>query len=261
MRSGGDIAAARGAEVPLARLRDRLGAETVADLEVIAAGSGAPKTALATAPVPAPHAGARGALVVCGFYVSLTTRQLGHLCRTLDVELIGLDILALIGGDGDAEVRRVASQARKAIERGDLAVVATPRERPEWATSLAAGARVADHLARVVAAIRPLPDVVVAKGGITSQVVLERGLGESEATVVGPVAAGVAQWRVAAADHDAPFHVTLYVTHSLLSVGRWQQRPDDGLTPVACRFQFLAGQECPGHVEGPQSLVAVARCG
>jgi uncharacterized protein YgbK (DUF1537 family) len=248
-RSGGELAAARGTELPLARLRAAGGAdavaeaiaaaassgepaacapdaETVADLELIAEGlrhaeargvevvvrcaptfAGVLSGTLATEPVPPPHAGARGVLVACGSYVSLTTRQLSDLSQALGVTPIELDVLALVDGDADAEVRRVAAAAREALDRGGLAVVATPRERPHGTTSLAAGARVADGLARVVAAIRPLPDVVIAKGGITSQVVLERGLGVSEATVVGPVAPGVGQWRVAAGDHDVAYLV------------------------------------------------------
>jgi uncharacterized protein YgbK (DUF1537 family) len=37
--------------------------------------------------------------------------------------------------------------------------------------------------------------VVIAKGGITSQVAFQQGLGVSEAMVAGPVATGVAEWR------------------------------------------------------------------
>jgi len=249
-RSDGEIAAARGTELPLARLRAAGGAdalaeailaaaagapaacapdaETLADLETIAEGlrraeahgaevvvrcaptfAGVLSGTLAPAPVPPPHAGSRGVLVACGSYVSLTTRQLADLCRTFGVEPLELDVRALLGGDGaaEAEVQRVAAAARDALAQGELTVVATPRERPAGATSLEAGARVADGLARVVAALHPPPDVVVAKGGITSQVVLERGLGAAEATVVGPVAAGVGQWRVAAGGRDVAYLV------------------------------------------------------
>ena len=41
------------------------------------------------------------------------------------------------------------------------------------------------------------PDVVVAKGGITSAVTLREGVGADEAEVVGPVVPGVSRWSAA----------------------------------------------------------------
>ena len=42
------------------------------------------------------------------------------------------------------------------------------------------------------------------KGGITSAVVLRRGLGAKAASVIGPVAAGASLWRAHGADGEVP---------------------------------------------------------
>jgi uncharacterized protein YgbK (DUF1537 family) len=82
------------------------------------------------------------------------------------------------------------------LRRIGLAVVATPRDRPAGTRTLEAGERIAWNLARVAAALDGAPDVILAKGGITSAVTLRVGLGATSALVVGPVADGVALWRV-----------------------------------------------------------------
>lgn len=51
-------------------------------------------------------------------------------------------------------------------------------------------------------ALARLPDVTLAKGGITSHVTLEVGLGCERAHVVGPIATGVACWRVPVAGRE-----------------------------------------------------------
>jgi uncharacterized protein YgbK (DUF1537 family) len=193
-------------------------AETVDDLRTIAAGLVAAETAgarvlvrcaptfagvlsgsLAPGPVPAPRAGDGGTLVVCGSYVSGTTLQLEHLRDALGLEPIEPDVRALASpGDADQEAERVAAHAGAALADDGLALVATPRVRPAGLTSLDAGERIARGLAQVVARLPRLPDVLVAKGGITSQVVLEHGVGVREAHVAGPVATGVALWDVTA---------------------------------------------------------------
>lgn len=237
-RTGGELPAARGSELPLERLRvdgaeavagaildaARSGdpavcapdAETLADLREIAAGkrlaqeagaavlvrcaptfAGVLAGTLADSPIKPPRAGKRGVLVLCGSYVSSTTRQLRHLISSLSVDAIEVDVLALAAGGEAAEqaARDAADRARAELDARRLALVATPRERPAGTTSLEAGTRIARGLARVLAALDPLPDVVVAKGGITSQVAFQEGLGVSEAMVAGPVATGVAEWR------------------------------------------------------------------
>ena len=112
--------------------------------------------------------------------------------------LVEVDVRALAR---DSDHRRGGSTGgrrwhRTAIARHGLAMLATQRDRLEG-TTLDAGERIAEGLARAAGRVDPAPDVVVAKGGITSAVTLLVGFGSSEADVLGPVLPGVSRWRVA----------------------------------------------------------------
>ena len=133
-------------------------------------------------------------LVVCGSYVPQTTRQLARLRDAYPDAVLEADVGALVDGDHEAEARRLSRLTSELLDRIGLAVVATPRERPGTALSLEAGDRVAAGLAGVVTGVVPHPDVIVAKGGITSAVTLRDGVGAAEAEVVGPVEPGVSRW-------------------------------------------------------------------
>lgn len=239
-RSGGLFPAAAGREVPLAELRRRGGAavtepltelaaagrpavlapdaETPEDLHAVATGYAAAVRAgvpvlVRCAPafagvlsgttspglVAAPHT-AGGVLVVCGSYVPTTSRQLAALVLEHPGALVEVDVVALASDDPAGEVSRAARAASERLRADGVAVVATPRERPEGTTHLEAGERIARNLARVLRRLEPRPSVVVGKGGITSAVTVREGLGADEAEVVGPVLPGVSHWRVAGPD-------------------------------------------------------------
>jgi uncharacterized protein YgbK (DUF1537 family) len=220
-RSGGFFRAADGLEVApdgvgeaLKELAGRRAvcvpdAETIGDLERIAAGLhdaeeaaievvvrsaptfvGVLSGALARERPETPQA--RRLLVVCGSYVPQTTRQLAELTRAHPGTLVEVDASALASPHPAAEIERAAEEVRAVLARGPLAVVATPRKRLEM--SLEAGGRVAEALARVVPAVEP--DVVLAKGGVTSAVTAKVGLRAASADVLGPLVDGVALWRV-----------------------------------------------------------------
>lgn len=233
-RSGGRFPSARGREVHLDELRAdgalavagalveldgadgpaalAVDAETMDDLELVAQGyeralvagacvilrcapalAGVLAGTTAVAPVEAP-AGGDGVLLVCGSYVAQTTRQLERLLEERPGALVEADVRALAGDDADTELSRLAAGVSRTLGADGVAVLSTPRERPEGTTSLDAGERIAAGLARVTARVRPRPSVVVAKGGITSAVVLREGIGASEADVLGPVVPGVSRW-------------------------------------------------------------------
>jgi uncharacterized protein YgbK (DUF1537 family) len=157
----------------------------------------------ATEPAPLPGRGS-GVLVVCGSYVPQTTRQLGRLLDANPGSLVEADVVALAapGPAAEREVERLAADASRLLAADGLAVLATPRTRPEGTTSLDAGEQIAAHLAHAVAAVEPRPSVLVAKGGITSAVTLRDGVGAPEAEVLGPVEPGVSRWAARWADGD-----------------------------------------------------------
>ncbi len=190
-------------------------AETVGDLELIAEGlrmawdagtevvvRGAPTFAgvlagtLSVEPAPMPPA-PRGVMVVCGSYVPTTGRQLAALADSYPKTMVEADVLALADPErADAEIDRLADAVAELLGHGRLAVLTTPRERPESTRNLASGERIAVNLATVVRRVSPSPSVVVAKGGITSAVTARVGLDGRIAQTVGPVVPGVALWHV-----------------------------------------------------------------
>lgn len=144
--------------------------------------------------VPTPTSADR-LLVVCGSWVPMSTRQLEALDASRPGLLVEVDVRALAGTDAATEEIRAAQAASSAIARAGVAVLATARHRPEGTTGLAAGRRIAEGLARAAGRVEPAPDVVIAKGGITSAATLLVGFREREADVQGPVLPGVSHWR------------------------------------------------------------------
>ncbi len=245
-RSGGLLDRRRGRELPLARLRAR-GAAAVAealedawrtgghsacapdaadDADLLAIADGLRQAEAAGVPVvvragptfPAVLTGTlaaewvelpdpqRGALVVCGSYVGTTSAQLDHLARR-GVEPLFLSPTDLAGPDPQRYVTAAAEAARRRIRQQGVAVVATERSRPAPGQTLATGLRIAHALAEIVPAVGDAADVIVAKGGITSAVTLEHGLGTDEARVIGPVRPGVALWHAASPTGPRPYLV------------------------------------------------------
>ena len=187
-------------------------AETLDDLEIVAEGyrvatagrasvtvrcapAFAGVLAGTTAPGLVPPPSARdGVLVICGSYVTQSTRQLSRLLAARPGSLVEADVGALAGDEPSSEIAVLAEAVSRRLATDRLAVLATPRERPAETTSLDAGERIAAGLARVVATVSPLPSALVAKGGITAAVTLRDGIGAAEADVVGPVEPGVSLW-------------------------------------------------------------------
>ncbi len=187
---------------------------TLADLELVAAGlrnaeaegvdvvvrcapafAGVIAGTLATENIMTPRA-PNGLLVVCGSYVPTTSLQLSALTRAHPSSFVEVDVIALASASPGQEIERVARAAGERLRVGRLAVISTPRERPEELRSLKAGERIAINLARVLRALRPLPEVVLAKGGITSALTARVGLDARIAYVLGPLIDGVAMWSV-----------------------------------------------------------------
>ena len=217
---------AGGAEAVSAALADLAGrgcpavlapdAETSADLELLAAGyadavergtaalvrcapafAGVLSGTTAPGLVDAPHADG-DVLVVCGSYVPTSRRQLARLVDSGRHVLVEVDAAALGSTRAaGAEIARAAREIDARRSRGGAVVLATPAERPPGLRGLDVGERISRNLAAVVAALEKPPRVVVAKGGITSAVTLQHGLGADEAEVVGPVVPGVSLWRAA----------------------------------------------------------------
>jgi uncharacterized protein YgbK (DUF1537 family) len=190
--------------VDLAEVRDGLLTALEAGADIIVRAGPAFAALLsgraATSLVHAPRASS-GVLVICGSHVPTTTRQLAVLAATRRDAFVDVDLDAMTSLDAEDEIERSTRAARAALDRSRLAVVATPRD--PRALSPDDGARLALNLASVAGRLADRADVVIAKGGITSDVTLRDGIGADSAHVVGPVADGVALWRVERPDGGA----------------------------------------------------------
>jgi uncharacterized protein YgbK (DUF1537 family) len=202
------VDAARGAD-PTVVVPD---AETVEDLEVIAAGlrvawMESPQILVRCAPTFASvlsGAGAtglvdlppvdRGLLVVVGSHVPMSTAQLAAVNAKHGDALIEVDAGTLAGDYAPVEIGAAVDRARANLKSHRLAVVATTRAIAAEALGPEAGMRVARGLAEIVARLRDASDVLLSKGGITSAVNVSDGLGAERAQIVGPVAPGVSLW-------------------------------------------------------------------
>jgi uncharacterized protein YgbK (DUF1537 family) len=189
--------------------------ETLDDLHIIAEGLGAlrgqpeepiVRAAPALAAIMSNHAATgfvapplfenNSLLVMCGSHVPTSTRQLRALEHAYPDVSVEADVASLDSDEPEAEIARLAHAADNALARGNIAVVATTRVRDVDCASLASSRRIATNLSRVLHAMTRLPPTIIAKGGITSAVVARVGLGARRAFVTGPVAPGVALWRV-----------------------------------------------------------------
>jgi uncharacterized protein YgbK (DUF1537 family) len=169
-----------------------------------------------------------GGLFVAGSHVTRTTRQIDALLGQPGVAGVEVDVGRLLAdGDHRAEVERAATQADRALARGEDAVVFTTR-RPVAAGdaggSLSIGQRVSQGLVDVVRSISTRPRYLLAKGGVTANDLATHALGVQRALVLGQVLPGVPVWRL----------------------GPESRHP--GLVYIVF----------PGNVGGPQALVDVA---
>ncbi len=237
-RSGGSLRATRGRVVTLDDLRANgagsvtnaittlsqaghasvcaVDAETDDDLKVVARGLVAAEDAgarvlvrsappfaailgnsLATSLRPMPLSD--NVLVVCGSFVPLATRQLASLAKDYPGAIVEADIDALLGTPL-AEQVRLADLLDTRLRDLNVAVLATPRHPPTSEMSFDDSLHIAETLAGVLRQMATLPNVVIAKGGITSATVASQGLGADTALVEGPAMTGVAIWRV---DNDS----------------------------------------------------------
>jgi len=153
----------------------------------------------------APPSARNGLLVVCGSYVPSSTRQLAALVEARPGSLVEVDVEALLA-NAEVEEARVAGAASSLLRRDGLAVVATPRDRPERTHTLEAGKRIALGLAAIAASVEQ-PGVVLAKGGVTAAVTARFGLGARRGTVIGPLVDGVALWHLETERGSIPYVV------------------------------------------------------
>lgn len=165
-----------------------------------------------------------GGLAVVGSYVAKSTRQLEEAMALPNVVPIVVELGAFASLESrEAEIRRVAASASKAIYERRHALVYTSRQLQTSlgsAGDLNVAKMVSSAVVDIVRMIDVRPKFLIAKGGITSSDIATQALGIRRATVLGQAAPGVPVWK----------------------------------TGPECRFPGLAYVIFPGNVGGPCAL-------
>jgi uncharacterized protein YgbK (DUF1537 family) len=142
-----------------------------------------------------------GGLVIVGSYVPGSTRQLEALLALPTVQGIELPVQRVIESEDDAHAvsRELGQQVDVLLQAGITPAVYTSRtvqSGTDSADFLAIGRRISQALTGILHAIRLQPSFIVAKGGITSHDVAQRGLGAKRARVLGQLFPGVPVWKL-----------------------------------------------------------------
>jgi uncharacterized protein YgbK (DUF1537 family) len=138
-------------------------------------------------------------LVVVGSYQPSTTQQVEHLLAesNLKPRPLEVDVPAVL--DKRWSAGEFGHRLDTALEAGDLPVLYTSRQLVTAARqeeNLDIGRAVTEALLAALQQLQVRPRFVIAKGGITSHEVAQRGLGALRAEVLGQLLPGVPVWRL-----------------------------------------------------------------
>src|SRR6266566_4838703 len=142
-----------------------------------------------------------GGMVVVGSYVPDSSKQLENVLALPSVIGIELPVERVIRSATDAESvsREVGQQLEAAIKAGRVGVVYTGRKlvtSANPAENLEIGKKVSHALIAALHQVTSRPRFIIAKGGITSHDVAQKGLGAARARVLGQLFPGVPVWRL-----------------------------------------------------------------
>ena len=130
---------------------------------------------------------------IVGSHVQKTTRQLNALLAGQGVAGIEVDVERVLH-DGDALMRELLSEMKQRAEEGLTPVVYTSRKEVRLTDAderQHLGQRISDFLVEMVARLPFVPSYLVAKGGITSNDILTKGLALKSAVVLGQIVPNV----------------------------------------------------------------------
>lgn len=130
---------------------------------------------------------------IVGSHVQKTTRQLNALLAGQGVVGIEVDVERVLH-DGDALMQELLTEMKQRAEGGLTPVVYTSRKEVRLTDAderQHLGQRISDFLVEMVARLPFVPSYLVAKGGITSNDILTKGLALKSAVVLGQIVPNV----------------------------------------------------------------------
>jgi uncharacterized protein YgbK (DUF1537 family) len=192
-----------------------------------------PRPLLSAAEILGGQTGAtNGGLVIVGSYVPGSSAQLEKLLAAPGMQGVELPVQRVIAdaAEAAATVRAISQQLDEIVRSGRVGVLYTSRTLVTGNTdaeNLDIGRRISDALVAAMQGVSTCPRFLIAKGGITSQVIAQRGLGAEQARAMGQILPGVPVWRL---EHG-----------------------------TALRFPGIPYVVFPGNVGGPDSLAEAVR--
>jgi uncharacterized protein YgbK (DUF1537 family) len=182
--------------------------------------------------VNAAQTAGNGGIVIVGSYVPGSSVQLENLLTLPEVRGIELPVERVVSDPIEArEVSREAGQQLEAaIKAGQIGTLYTSRkliQSEKRTENLAIGAKVSQALIAALQEVTSSPRFIIAKGGITSHDVAQKGLGAERAHVLGQLFPGIPVWRLESGPRS--------------------------------RFANVPYVVFPGNVGGPESLMQAAK--
>ena len=170
--------------------------------------------------------------MIVGSYMPDSGTQLENLLNLSQVIGIELPVERVIRNAAESETisREVGQQLEAAIKAGRIGVLYTSRKLVTSANqteNLEIGNKVSYALIAALHQVKSRPRFIIAKGGITSHDVAQKGLGAARARVLGQLFPGVPVWRVESGPQS--------------------------------RFEGVPYIVFPGNVGGPESLMQAVR--
>jgi uncharacterized protein YgbK (DUF1537 family) len=142
-----------------------------------------------------------GGIVIVGSYVPGSSVQLENLLTLPQVRGIELPVERVISDSNEA--RAVSSEAGQqleaAVKAGQIGTLYTSRkliQSEKRSENLAIGAMVSQALIAALQEVTSPPRFIIAKGGITSHDIAQKGLGAERARVLGQLFPGIPVWRL-----------------------------------------------------------------
>lgn len=130
-------------------------------------------------------------LLVAGSYTGKTTAQLNSLFQDHRVERVEMDVKQVLGSNFYNEIERIANHLDELISSGRNPVLYTSRTLLKTDDHLKTAETISKALTSIVQRLYQKPDLIVAKGGITSSVIAVEGLKMKKAMVQGQVLPGI----------------------------------------------------------------------
>lgn len=147
------------------------------------------------------HTAEGGGVVIVGSYVPDSSTQLENLLALPNVRGIELPVERVIQNTAEADKisHEVGQRLEEVIRTGHVGVLYTSRKlvtSKGHSENLDIGKKVSQALIAALHEVSTRPRFIIAKGGITSHDVAEKGLGAARARVLGQLFAGVPVWRL-----------------------------------------------------------------